>query len=60
MELQELLHWAKSLRLYIEIFGDGSAEVHMMEDDKNYVTYADGDTLLSALRAAKVKFVNGE
>ena len=58
--LEDLLEWAKSLSLYIEILGDGSAEVQMMEDDENYVTYAEGETLLEALLSAQAKFVNGE
>lgn len=58
--LEDLLEWAKSLKLYIEILGDGSAEVQMMEDDENYVTYTTGDTLMDALVLAHAKFHNGE
>lgn len=59
-KLEDLLKWAYSLRFYIEILAGGATEVQIMEDDEEYVFYADGDDLYEALKAAKTKFDNGE
>lgn len=61
LTLGELLEWAKSLKMYIEIFGNGSAEIEFDPDlNYEYEDYAEGDTLFEALNNARAKFLNGE
>ena len=53
-ELVKMLRWAKRKKLYIEIYGDGSADVQW--DNGQYGVYrliGTGPTLLRALRNAK-------
>lgn len=60
MELKKLLDWAKSAKLYIEIFTNGNAEVQMEEENGDFFEYAEGETLLDALKNAYEKYFNGE
>lgn len=51
--LESLLQWAKSISAYIEIYGDGSAEVQMGDDFSYRVSEA---TLRNAIIKAQVYY----
>lgn len=56
--LEQLLEWAKNLKMYIEIRGNGSAEVHFDPGfDGAYESYTVGTDLLSALKNAHDRFL---
>jgi hypothetical protein len=57
MNLEELLQWAKRMSLFIEIRGNGSAEVQMLDHAEDYVFLSSGNTLKEALEFAHSKFV---
>jgi hypothetical protein len=54
MNIEELLEWAKTNKMFIEIDGDGSVEVSYLKDpDDSYLALASGRNLKIALENAK-------